>query len=153
MVLCAHVVDGVEEIKPFVQKLQSHARQRVLMLEWMESPLSQVSPFWKPVHGEERMDLPALPQLMNVLWEMNVYPNLEMFEAISAETVENRKAALQFLRQLLYVRPDTERDQLLQAAMGELTVETPEGFYIRGARPRRQALISWCPDSSWCHHV
>ena len=44
-VLCAHVVYGVAEIKPFIRKLQSHARERVVLLAFMESPLSRLSPF------------------------------------------------------------------------------------------------------------
>ena len=144
-VLCAHVVYGVAEIEPFIRKLQSHARERVVLLAFMECPISRLSPFWKPVHGEERLDLPGAPELLNALWEMDIYPDLEMFEETSPEAVESREAAVELLRQFLYVKPDTEKDRRLQAALGELLVETPDGFTVRESRPRRQALIGWSP--------
>jgi len=79
-VLCAHVVYGLNEIEPFVRKVESHARELIVLLVFAESPLSQVSSLWERVHGEQRIDMPALPELMEVLWEMGVYPNLEMLE-------------------------------------------------------------------------
>ena len=138
-VLCAHVVYGVAEIEPFIRTLQSHARERVVLLALMEWPISRLSPFWKPVHGEERLDLPGAPELLNALWEMDIYPDLEMFEETSPAAV------VELLRQFLYVKPDTEKDRRLQAAVGELLVETPDGFTVRESRPRRQALIGWSP--------
>jgi SAM-dependent methyltransferase len=150
-VLCAHVVYGTAEIEPFIRKLDDHAMARVLVLAYMDSPLSAVFPFWKAVHGEERIDLPALPQLLKVLWEMDIYPDLELIQTHSPETVASWEVGLALLRELLYVRPDTEKDQLLQKAMCQLAVETPHGFTTRGARPQRQGLISWRPVH-WDHH-
>lgn len=146
VVLCAHVVYGTAEIQGFIRKLESHANERVLILAFMESPLSQVSPLWKPVHGEERLDLPALPELLNALWEMGIYPDLEMFEETSREGMKSLDEALKLLRHFLFVRPDTEQDKRLVAATKDLLVETPGGFVARDSKPRRQALISWSPN-------
>ena len=145
LVLCAHVVYGIVEIEPFIRRLESHARQRVLVLAFMVSPQAMFSPFWKAVRGEERIDLPAIPELLNVLWEMDIYPDLEMFEPTGPETAPSGVAALEMLRQMLYVKPDTENDRRLQKATEELTVETPEGLTTRDSRPGRQALLSWSP--------
>ena len=84
--------------------------------------------------------MPGVPELLNALWEMDIYPDLEMFEEEAS-----LKAAVELLRQFLYVKPDTEKDRRLQAAVGELLVETPDGFTVRGSRRRRQALIGWSP--------
>jgi SAM-dependent methyltransferase len=143
--LCAHVVYGVADIEPFIRKLEAHARQKVLLLAFMDSPIARFSPFWKPVHGEERVDLPGLPELVNVLWEMDICPDVEMLESASPRAFESRESALEQLRARLYVKPDTERDRRLQSAMDELLVETPDGVGIRGAKLRRQGLIAWRP--------
>ena len=45
VVLCSHVVYGIADVAPFVRKLGSHARERVLMLVFMDSPQSALSPF------------------------------------------------------------------------------------------------------------
>ena len=70
MVLCSHVVYGVPDIRPFLQKLHDHARRRVIVVSFVDSPQAGVAPLWEPVYGEARVNLPALPELMNVLWEM-----------------------------------------------------------------------------------
>ncbi|MFQ5933388.1 MAG: class I SAM-dependent methyltransferase [Dehalococcoidia bacterium] len=146
MAICAHVVYGIAEIEPFIRKLVSHARERVMILSFMESPLSQISPLWKLVHGEERIDLPALPEILNVLWEMGIYPDVEMFEAMNPRSAENRDEALKMLRKFLYVTPETEKDNILEKAMKEMVDETPDGLVLEGTRPRRQGLVSWGPE-------
>ena len=146
VVLCVHVVSGIAEIEAFIRKLESHTRERVMVIESMEHPMARVSPFWEPVHRETRMDLPALPELLRVLWEMEIYPDLEMFEETDPEGAPSPEAALFMLRQYLYVKPDTEEDQRLRETIRDLAVETPEGLTVRGARPRRRGLLSWKPS-------
>ena len=80
IVLCSHVVYGVADIRPFLQKLDNHARERVVMASFVDSPQAGVAPLWEPVYGEERINLPALPELMNVLWEMGIYPSVRMLD-------------------------------------------------------------------------
>ena len=143
VVLCAHVVYGVVDVEPFIAKLAARAAERVLVLMFTDSPQSALSPFWKPVHGEERVDLPAMPELLWVLWEMGISPALEIVETGSAQIFESREAAIDQLRQRLYVTPDTPEDERLHAAAEELLVETPDGFATRGAGPRRQGLLWW----------
>ena len=145
VVLCAHVMYGVVDVDCFIRKFEAHAREQVLMLMFMEYPQSGLSPLWKVVHGEERVELPALPELLEVLWEMEVYPNVEMVEARGPQVFESHDAAVEQLRRRLYVNPDTQQDRRLQVAARELLVEEPDGVSVRGARPRRLGVISWQP--------
>jgi SAM-dependent methyltransferase len=78
VVLCANVVYGVAEIEPWLRKLAEKALDRVAIVLFMDAPLSRMSAIWGEVHGEERTDMPALPELLPVLWEMGIYPNVEM---------------------------------------------------------------------------
>jgi len=41
------------------------------------------------------------------------------------------------MRHFLFVKPGTDKDRRLQEATEEMVVETPGGFVVRGARPRR----------------
>ena len=148
VVLCANVVYGVADIEPFILKLESHARDRVLILAYTESPQAVFSPLWEAVHREERINLPAVPELLSALWELDIYPDLEMFEPACPETAPNRETALQILRHMLFVKAGTEKDQRLQSNLDELVVQTPDGLAARGAGFRRQGLISWRPRAS-----
>ena len=107
---------------------------------------ARVSPFWLPVHGEERIDMPGLPELMPLLWEMDIYPDVKMLEPSPLQTFESPEQAHEQLMGRLYVKPDTEQDEHLKKAIQDLLVETPEGLVTRGIAPGRQGLITWTPE-------
>ncbi len=146
VVLCAHVLYGVEDMKPFVQALGAHAMDRVIVPLFMSSPQVHLAPMWQRVHGEARVTLPGVPELLDVLWEMGIYPDLEMLEGQSRHTYENRQAALSQLRRRVYVQADTPEDQRLHEAMSELLVETPEGSLTWEAPLRRLGILRWRPN-------
>ncbi|MBM3948181.1 MAG: class I SAM-dependent methyltransferase [SAR202 cluster bacterium] len=145
-VLCSHVLYTVEDVDAFVRKLAAHAKKRVLLPMFMEGPQSHLPPFWERVHREQRAVLPALKELMAVLWEMGIYPDLEMLESVPPPHYDDRDNALRDLRFRLYVQPGTEKDRLLQRAMKELLVESEDGLAIMGAGSRRLGLASWSTD-------
>ena len=146
VVLCSHVVYGVADIAPFVRKLQAHARDLVLMPMFIGSPQAGISPFWRHVHGEDRVDLPALPEFLQVLWELEIYPDLEMVETTPGQTFESKEKAIEQLRQRLYVVGGTEEERALKTAAADLLVDTADGVAVRGTKPRRLAIISWRPE-------
>lgn len=143
VVLCANVVYGVADIEPWVRKLDASARGRVAIVAWMDAPSSVFSPVWRAVFGEERIELPALPELLPVLWEMGIFPNVHMLPAGEPRYVPNVEAAIGFARHMLYVDPGTDADDRLQAAAKELAIETPQGVTLRGGTPRPPGVIWW----------
>jgi hypothetical protein len=147
VVLSAHVIYSIEDIGPFVMKLAAQARMKVCMPTFMRPPRDRYAPFWRWVHGEEKQELPGAAELMQVLWELDIYPNLEMSAPIPFRPFKDWQRALDTLRPRLLVTPDTEGDARLQQAMRELLIETPAGYIIKGIPPGRLALISWRPAS------
>ena len=143
VVLCAHVVYGVADIEPFIRKLEAHAKSLVVLLAFVESPMNRISRFWQPVHGEERIDMPALPELVNALWEMGIYPDVEMLAPVMPDRFEDRDTALGQLRNRLYVREGSAEDERLQGAMSELLVDVDGGVMVKGVAPVRQGFLSW----------
>ncbi len=146
VLVCAHVVYGISDIEPFLRKVDSSTNERVMVLIFTETPMGGMTEVWKRVHGEDRIDLPALPELMNVLWEMDIYPDVEMVQTSGPRSAEDMKSALEMLRRIVYVEPGTEKDTRLMEAAKELLIETSDGLVVEGAKPRRQALVSWKPE-------
>jgi len=146
VVISAHVVYMIEDIQAFVMKLGDHAREKVLMPTFMRPPMARYAPFWRWVHGEDRVGLPGAAEFMQVLWEMGIYPNLEMFAPEPFRALKDWQTALTTLRQRMYTEPDTDADAHLQKAMHELLLERPDGYVIRGMRLGRLALICWRPE-------
>ena len=101
----------------------------------MEAPLSGLSPLWQAVHEEERINLPALPELLPVLWEMGIYPNVSMMPATPPRRVPTMDAALAFARHMLRVDEGSEKDRRLAEAADRLADVTPEGVTLRRAAP------------------
>ena len=143
LVLCSHVVYGVADIRPFVQKLHDHARRRVVMVSFVDSPQAGVAPLWEPVYGEERINLPALPELMNVLWEMGIYPNVRMLAPTGPHVFESVEAAIGEVSGRLFIGSDSDRLGWLAGSI-EGYLEAVDGEYrIRGARAARQGVVWW----------
>lgn len=144
LVLCANVVYGVAEIGPFVRKLAASARDQVAIVLYMDAPLSRMSPIWNEVHGEKRVDMPGLPELLPVLWEMEVYPNVEMLPpATGTRTLPNLETAIAMARHFLYIEANSEKDRRLREIAPQFVVETPEGITMRGGSERPQGVVWW----------
>ena len=147
VILAAHVIYMIEDICAFVAKMVAHARQKVLLLMFMRPPLARYAPFWRWVHGEDKQELLGAGEFLQVLWEMDIYPDLEMFEPRESRAFKDWQTALETLRRRIHVRPDTAEDARLLRGMRELLIETPGGYTIKEAAPEYLALISWHPKS------
>jgi SAM-dependent methyltransferase len=144
LVLCANVVYGVADIEPWLAKLDGYARERVVVVVFMDAPMSMLSPLWEAVHDEARIELPALPQLLPVLWEMDIFPNVEMVPA-KPRSMPNMDAAIGLARHMLHVEAGTEKDIRLQTAVRDMALETPEGVTLRRGGARPLGIVWWRP--------
>ena len=145
MVLCSMVLHHVSDAAPFVAKMQEHARERVVLVEMMETPGSLEIPFFERVYGSAPTPLPGLPNVLGLLWAMDIFPDVTMLSAEPPVLDSDRDAALEQLRRRLSVAEGTEKDELLLAAVDELLLETPTGLVVRGVAPQRHAMVSWRP--------
>ncbi len=145
VVLCSLVLHHVPDAAPFVTKMQEHARERVVLVEMMETPGALEVPFFERVYGSAPTPLPGLPDVLHLLWAMDIFPDVMMVSADAAVLDSDRDAALEQLRRRLGVSEGTEADDRLRAAAGELLEETSDGWIVRSVSPRRQAVVTWRP--------
>lgn len=147
LVLCAHVVYGVGEIEPFLRKLNASAKERVVIVSHTVSPISVAGPFWKAVHGDERINLPALPELVPVLWEMGVFPDIEMVEVSRGRHLPEREMAQMWLRRMTWVRPDSDKDAALQKAI-DASYDEEQGAYVLRNERSIQGIVTWVTEQA-----
>lgn len=145
VVMCVQVLYTVRDIVGFIRKLEAHARERVLVVLGENPPYTQSNPLWPAVHGQERLKLPSLRELMGVLWDMDIYPDLEMLPAQEPRGFESRENALQQTRNRLMVEPGTDGERRLKAALDDMLEESDGRFVIKGASTFYPALVSWRP--------
>ena len=146
VILCSLVLHHVADAAPFVRKLQKHARDRVVVVEMMETPGAVEMPFHERVRGSAPPPLPGLPRILELLWALEIFPDVTMLGPETAVLDTGAEGAIEHLRRRLNVEEGTEADERLRAAADELLVETPEGLTVRGTAPRRSAIISWKPE-------
>ena len=135
----------VVEAAPFVRKLEERARERVVILEMVETPGSLTVPFYKRVYGAAPTPLPGVPKLLNLLWEMDIFPDVTMLSPEIPVLDTDLSSALEKLRRMLAVEEGADADERLRAAADELLEESSKGLTVRGVNPWRQAIIAWIP--------
>ena len=145
IVMCVQVLYTGRDIVGFIRKLEAHARERVLVVLGENPPYTQSNPLWSMVHGQERLKLPSLRELVPLLWDMDIYPDMEMLPPQAPRGFESREGALAQTRNRLMVEPGGEVERRLKAALEELLEEADGRFVIRGAPVFYPALVSWRP--------
>lgn len=142
-VLGANVVNGIVEIRPFLEKLTESAHEQVILLLWTILPITYVAPLWEHVHGERRILPPGLRDLQAVLREIGILADVEMLPPEPPLVLPSREAAAGMARALLFLNAGSEQDAKLQATLDALLEDTTGGVAIRGAGPRGQAMLTW----------
>ena len=145
VVLCVQVLYTVRDVVPFLRKLEAHAREKVLVVLYENPPQFQAHPLWPGVHGEERLKLPCLRELMSVLWEMGIFPDLEMLTPQEPRGFDSLYRAMEQMGSRLLVAPGSTGEGLLTQALTDLLEERGGRLKIRGVQPFRPALVSWHP--------
>lgn len=144
LALCCHVLYTIQDIEPFVRKLEEHAG-RVLVVLFQAAPQSQIYPLWEPVHGEPRLPLPSLPEFLEVLGQLGVEPEIEVVHTERNRGYESLEIAKEQLARRLYVMPESVEMERLEALLPQVLEEKDGGFGIKGAAPLAPRVISWRP--------
>jgi cyclopropane fatty-acyl-phospholipid synthase-like methyltransferase len=147
MVLCVQVLYTVKDIVSFIRKLEAYAREKVLVVLSENAPHNQADSLWPGVHGQERLKLPSLRELVQLLWEMGTYPDVEMMPPQESRGYESWERALEQLRSRLFVEPGSDEERRLEEVLKDTLEETNDRLRIKGGLTRRPGLVSWQPGS------
>ena len=108
--------------------------------------MAQVYPFWRRVHGSEPARSPGLAELLAVLWELDIHPDLQMLPP-RPRTLRSREATREQMRDRLGVAPESPEDARLEEALDELLEEAGGSLIVRGASVVREGLLTWRPSA------
>jgi SAM-dependent methyltransferase len=143
LVLCSHVLYTVREIGAFLQKLTYHARNEVWVVIYREPPQRRIYPLWKMVHEEERLWLPALPQLKDVLQEMGMEFQVEDLPSQALRAFESQEQAWSQLRGRMFLTEGSPKDRRLGRVLEEELVQTADGLALQGVSSPEPVLVIW----------
>jgi SAM-dependent methyltransferase len=141
--LIAHVAYDIEAIGAFLDAMEAATRDRCVALLTDRSPASVADAFWPLVHGEERVPLPALPELVALLEARGRALEVDTLER-SPRTFDSVPALTAFLRRQLFIAEGGEKDVHFRAILPEHITRREDGGWTLAERPTGSlGLVRW----------
>ncbi|HET7029407.1 MAG TPA: hypothetical protein VFI34_02765 [Candidatus Limnocylindrales bacterium] len=143
--LIAHVGYDIEEIGPFLDAMDAAASRLCVAVMTDRSPASAADPFWPIVHEVERIPLPALPELAELLRARGRTVRIERAER-SPRVFDSFDGLATFLRRQLWIEEGGEKDQRFRAALSGMTRELDDdGWTLRTPPVGENGILTWTP--------
>jgi 2-polyprenyl-3-methyl-5-hydroxy-6-metoxy-1,4-benzoquinol methylase len=156
IVVAASVTYFVRDIVAFVRKLEAAARRRVLITVRSVPGPNLRATLFRLVYGEEQQPAPGYRELLPVLWEMGILPDVRVLPgpqpgtgcSVDTGLPRTRAQAVEMALQGGWLRPqDRERARgIIEAHYDALFSETPEGFRPLWHPATHELLITWETD-------
>jgi SAM-dependent methyltransferase len=140
--LIAHVGYDIEAIGPFLDAMEHATRHRCLAMLTDRSPASVADPFWPLVHGEERVALPALPDLLELLLARGREPVVTVVER-SPRSFESVSALTAFLRRQLFIAEGGEKDVHFRAILPDHIARRDGAWTLANPPQGSLGIVTW----------
>jgi CTP:molybdopterin cytidylyltransferase MocA len=141
--LIAHLGYDVEAIGPFLDAMESAATRRCVAVLMERQPSSVADPFWPPIHGEDRVALPALHDLVDLLRARGRRPEVTLFER-PPRGFDSLDELHGFVRRQLWLAEGGARDRQLGRLVRERAVEI-DGRWSLPAPSSAMGVVDWSP--------
>ena len=149
VVITADVTYFVRDIVPFVEKLTATARRRVIIAVWSIPPPNRSTRLFQLVHGEKQEPYPGHQELLPVLWEMGLLPEIRVLPCppwwdvqIHQTRDEALEAALGW-QQRLGTEEAARARAIIETHFDELFHKFSRGFQPVWRPEVRELLITW----------
>jgi SAM-dependent methyltransferase len=158
--LVNHVTYLTREIVPFIRRLEQAASRLVIMTVGSPPPPSRNRAAFQVCYDEPSEPVPGHAELVNVLWELGIEPDVRMLPVLPMTTdpAPTHEAAVELaLAQLrghqwafwpLTRELEALARRRVEARFAELFEETAAGFRPLWTVPGREVLIAWSHQSS-----
>lgn len=141
--LFAHVGYDIAEIGPFLDALESSARRLCVAVMGESAMQTTATLFWQRIHGEPRVRLPALPELLVLLSARGRLPQITLVDR-TPPTFESLAEALAMARRQLWLKEGSAKDLTLGRLVEHSATER-DGRYAFDWAPTRIGIVSWLP--------
>lgn len=141
--LISHVGYDVEEIGPFLDAMEAATRRLCVAVFLDRAPSAAASPFWEIVHGEPRVELPALREFLVLQLARGRLCEVRLSYR-DVQTFDSPEAPLEFLRFQTFIEPGGEKEQRLREALARTVVEV-DGRYCLDPKPIPLGVVTWRP--------
>jgi molybdenum cofactor cytidylyltransferase len=150
VVLIAHLGYDIEAIGPFLDALEAAGSRQCVAVLMERQPSSIADAFWPPIHGEERVRLPALPEFLELLRVRGRTPEVHRFDR-PARGFASLDELHGFVRRQLWLAPGGTKDRRLAELIRAEAVEREGAWYLERP-PLPIGVVSWLPEQSETRH-
>ena len=144
----ADVTYFVREIADFISQLEAVAIRRVMITVWSEPPPNRRAKLFQLVYSEEQAVLPGHRQLLPVLWEMGILPDVRVLPESpwwEDQTPQTKEDAVEMILEDRWLKPE-DRDRarnLIESHFDELFAPSQAGYVPQWRSDMRELLITW----------
>jgi SAM-dependent methyltransferase len=143
--LVAHVGYDIEAIGPFVDGMERAAGRLCVAMLTDQSPASVADPFWPIVHGMDRVPLPALPDLAELLRARGRSIDIRRVER-TPRTFDSFDGLATFVRRQLWITEDGEKERRFRNALTEMSRERDDDGWTLASPPVGAiGILTWTP--------
>ncbi len=144
IVVCSHVLYPIWDVDTFITKLRAATRRACYIYMRAVHFDTSTSPLWKHFHGDERQPAPGYIYALDVLFEMSIYPDVEIVRMPGVLRYPSLDIATEELLEQLILPDDeltrSELRRLLQAWLIER-----DGAFIPPVDTQTSAIIRITP--------
>jgi len=142
IVICSHVVYPIRDIEPFLLKLQEAAHKVCYIYARASHIDALTADFWRHFHHDERCMPPSYIHVLDVLFEMGTFANVEIVSLPPSLRYPSLDVAVTEMTEQL-ILPDDEITRVeLRALLEEWLVEI-DGVLVPPLQEMVCAIIWW----------
>ena len=144
----ADVTYFVRDIADFIRQLEAAASRRVMVTIWSEPPPNRRAKLFELAYGEEQAMLPGQAQLLPVLWDMGILPDVHVLPESpwwENQRLRTKQEAVNFIVEDRVVKPEhrNQAQALFKTHFDELFAPSEAGFIPLWRSDMRELLITW----------
>ena len=146
--MCSDVTYFVRDIVPFIEKMQASARRRVMIMVWSEPPPNRGADLFRRVYGEPLAPMPGHRELLPVLWDMGILPDVRVLPAPTWWETWQYATREEALESVIFGRwsresvRDTARE-IFDRQFDDLFAPDDNGYRAIWRQPMRELVITW----------
>ena len=142
IVICSHVVYPIRDIEPFLLKLQKATHRGCYIYARASHIDALTADLWRHFHHDERCMPPSYIHVLDVLYEMGIFANVEIVSLPPSLRYASLDVAVTEMTEQL-ILPDDEKTRVeLRALLEDWLVEM-DGVLVPPLREMVCAIIWW----------
>lgn len=143
IVICSHVLYPILDIAPFLQKLHAAAEQACYLYLRATQIDMLTTPLWQHFHGDERQQAPGYIHALDVLYELEIYANVEVVTAPFSLKYPTLQDAEDELVEQLILTDDEQTRRELRALLTSWLIEENDHTWHSPTSEFVSAILWW----------